>query len=107
MKTLIKITNRLIRLVKLKFPRFYYSVLLQNSGVGGYTNSDDIRITEPKFFKIASEIMSKDRTMLKLDRLFTLYQIINQAERNTIALEIGVYKGGTTKFLATLAAEKI
>jgi hypothetical protein len=105
-KTLIKTTNRLIRLVKLKFPGFYYSVLPQNFNVSGYTNSDYIISIEPKFFKIASEIMSEGRTMLKHDRLFTLYQIVNQAERNTIALEIGVYRGGTTKFLATLAARK-
>jgi hypothetical protein len=45
--------------------------------------------------------------MLKLDRLFTIYQVIKKAEKNTIALEIGVYKGGTSKFLAILAAEKI
>jgi hypothetical protein len=103
---MIKVANRIIRLLKLKFPEFYYSLFPQNLSISGYTSSDNIMNIEPKFFKIASEIMSEDRTMLKLDRLFTLYQIINQAERNTIALEIGVYKGGTTKFLATLAAEK-
>ena len=61
---------------------------------------------EPRFFELATKIMSEGRTMLKLDRLFTIYQVIQKAEENTIALEIGVYRGGTSRFMAILAAEK-
>ena len=103
---IIKIAKYLAQIIKLNFPELYYSIVPQNFKVNGYTNSDDIMTMEPEFFKIASKVMSEGRTMLKIDRLFTLYKIFNQAQRNTVALEIGVYKGGTTKFLATLALKK-
>ena len=105
---LIRIARRLIRLVELYLPEFYYALLPEKFDINmnRYTNGDDIMSIEPKFFKIASEIISEGRTMLGLDRLFILYEIISKAEKNTVALEVGVYRGGTTKFLATLVAER-
>lgn len=104
MQILVKLANRVLRLLKSKFPEFYYSLSLEKSNVNWHSNSYDMTNKEPNFFQIASKVISEGRTMLKFDRLFTLYQIISQSEDNTIALEIGVYRGGTTKFLATLAA---
>ncbi len=57
--------------------------------------------TEPGFGAVAAQVIAEGRTLLDYDRLYTLWQ----ATRNTHALnhpvaEVGIYRGGSTCFLA-------
>lgn len=58
------------------------------------------------FFSIAKEARTDGRTLLYFDRLFTLYQAVENLKnkKETVRLlEIGVYKGGGSYFLAKSA----
>lgn len=61
-----------------------------------------IRIDEdiPGFSMLAKKIRAEGRTMLEYDRLYTLWQCIAIAPINTNMMEVGVYKGGSTKFIS-------
>jgi len=52
------------------------------------------------FARIASSIISDGKTFLKYDRLYTFFQLIQQIEPETIIVEVGVYRGGSTKFMS-------
>jgi O-methyltransferase len=73
-------------------------------------NSKKIQIHEnPKVFAtIVKQIRAEGNTFLREDRLYTLFQILKQIPQKTIIVEVGVYKGGSVKFMSSiLASEKI
>lgn len=66
----------------------------------------DIRAL-PEFAALASDAISKKRTLLYYDRLYTIYQslagvkrLVRSHEEINIA-EVGVYRGGTSHFIAS------
>ena len=88
----MKMFGRLLN-KKQKVPYYY---------IRGHTKKIDISKDVPEFSALASLIISEKKTMLHFDRLYTIYQLVKKLEPNSVALEIGVYKGGTSKFIATL-----
>nr|MDO8116486.1 hypothetical protein [Candidatus Sigynarchaeota archaeon] len=54
----------------------------------------------PLFSALAKEIIDEKRTLLGHDRLYTIWQCIVNAPAGSNALEIGVYRGGSAKFIA-------
>lgn len=58
---------------------------------------------EPALFaSLAEEVCTERKTFLKQDRLYTLFQLINQLPTDSIIVEVGVYKGGSVKFMSKL-----
>jgi hypothetical protein len=70
----------------------------------------DIR-TLPVFGELAMKVITSWRSSLYYDRLFTIYQIIsrlglfNRKGQPMNLAEVGVYKGGTSFFMASLAEQ--
>lgn len=70
----------------------------------------DIR-TLPVFGELAGKVITSGRSSLYYDRLFTIYQIVswfgsfNRKEQPMNLAEVGVYKGGTSFFMASLAEQ--
>jgi len=66
----------------------------------------DIRESEP-FGRLAEEVSREGRTLLGHDRLYTIYQAIENAVKNSAGkfcmAEVGVYRGGTSKFMTKAA----
>ncbi len=68
----------------------------------------DIR-TLPEFGELASQVVDQSRTLLGYDRLYTIYQSLYSLKRRIVDnqainfAEIGVYKGGTSRFIALCA----
>lgn len=68
----------------------------------------DIR-TLPEFGELAGQVIDQGRTLLGYDRLFTIYQALQSLKRNVVNdqainfAEIGVFKGGTSHFIALCA----
>lgn len=69
---------------------------------------EDIRRI-PLFGELAEEVIRTGRTTLYYDRLYTIYQsllylkTVVQPQQHINLVEIGVYKGGTSFFIASLA----
>jgi O-methyltransferase len=68
----------------------------------------DIR-TLPEFGELARQTIEQGRTLLGYDRLYTIYQSLQAVQRLYINkpvnfAEIGVFKGGTSRFIASCAA---
>ena len=68
--------------------------------------------TSPDFGALAGQVIKEGRVCLYYDRLSTIYnalanlaRTVNPAEQATL-IEVGVYKGGTSKFMAS-AAKKL
>ncbi len=60
----------------------------------------DIRDVQP-FGSLAAQVIDEGRTYLNLDRLYTLWQLVEKLpEAATAAAEVGVYKGGSSRFIA-------
>lgn len=68
----------------------------------------DIR-TLPIFGDVAAKVVNDGRSSLYYDRLFTIYQILHhlssfvKTDQAVNLAEVGVYKGGTSYFIASLA----
>jgi len=59
--------------------------------------------TEPAFLTFANDVA--DHTLVDRQRLYMLYQLVNQTRRLPGAVaEVGVYRGGTARFLARMLA---
>jgi O-methyltransferase len=57
--------------------------------------------TEPGFSEVATTIRHEERTLLDYNRLLTLWQAVrNTRNIHHAVAEVGVYKGGSSKFLA-------
>ena len=69
----------------------------------------DIR-TLPEFGELARQTIEQGRTLLGYDRLYTIYQSLQAVQRLYVNkkpvnfAEIGVFKGGTSRFIALCAA---
>jgi O-methyltransferase len=69
----------------------------------------DIR-TLPEFGELARRVIEQGRTLLGYDRLYTIYQSLQAVQRLLVAgqsvnfAEVGVFKGGTSRFIALCAA---
>lgn len=73
----------------------------------------DIRHVEP-FAGYANQVIENRRTMLYYDRLYTIYQAIENVavnyrdiERKPKFIEVGVYQGGGSYFMASVANDLI
>src|SRR5436190_21792642 len=53
----------------------------------------------PQFAGIAARIKADGRSGMHLDRLYTLWQAVQQAPAGPVA-EVGAYQGGSAKFIA-------
>lgn len=59
------------------------------------------KITDKRFLRTARQIVGEGRTLLREDRLWTLWQAVGNARRLGLpALEAGTYRGGSAAFLA-------
>lgn len=69
----------------------------------------DIR-TLPEFGELARQVIEQGRTLLGYDRLYTIYQSLQSVKRlyaggqPVTCAEIGVFKGGTSRFIALCSA---
>ena len=55
----------------------------------------------PGFSEIASQVIEDKTTMLNYDRLYTLWQAVDQISSPDLALaEVGTYRGGSAKFIS-------
>jgi O-methyltransferase len=59
----------------------------------------DIRTLED-FGPLAAQIVTEGRTAMSYDRLYTIWQALRGAPKNTIFAEVGAYRGGSAKFIA-------
>lgn len=60
----------------------------------------------PIFSDLARTIIAEDKTTLKEDRLYTLFQsVINTRDVPGTMLELGVFRGGSLKFLAQVCEQ--
>lgn len=64
--------------------------------------SIDIATEIDVFSNLSRQIIAEGRTLLNYDRLYTLFQAVMQLPDNPIAVEVGAYKGGGSKFIAEL-----
>lgn len=56
---------------------------------------------DPEFFRAAKEVERAGRTLLGLERLYTLWQMVGNACHTSGAfVEIGAYRGGSAHFIA-------
>jgi len=71
----------------------------------GFEKKLDIRSDIPHFSALARKILEEGRALLHLDRLYTIYQsLLNIDDVAGDILEVGVYQGGTLKFIAQVCA---
>jgi hypothetical protein len=68
--------------------------------IRGYQKKKNISLEVEEFSKLATEIIREGRTLLHYDRLYTPFQAGQRLPANGTALEIGVFEGGTSKFLS-------
>jgi len=59
-----------------------------------------------EFSKLATQTVAEKRTCLRHDRLYSLFQAVFKLPKNSICIEIGVFQGGSSKFLGTLLRER-
>lgn len=52
------------------------------------------------FSSIANSVAAEGKTYLGLERLYTLWQVLIQSPVNVIHVEVGVYRGGSAKFIS-------
>lgn len=97
MRILKAIKNRVIKVLLKDVPEYYYD---------RYSKKIDISTDVPGFSALAKQVISENRTYLREDRLYTLFQCVQQVPSDCVAMEIGVYRGGGSKFLAHLLRER-
>jgi len=72
-----------------------------------YWKKIDIKQLEP-FSTLASKVIEDERTLLYFDRLYSMYQALENSlplAREGMIAEVGVYKGGGLRFLAEAATQ--
>jgi len=92
-----KIETKLINYFLRNVPSYYYERSAKKIDI-----STDI----PVFSALAKSVISEGRTYLREDRLYTLFQCISRLPSNAVAMEIGVFRGGGSKFMAHLLQER-
>lgn len=84
----MELFEKLLRIYKT--PDYYY--------INGFKNTD-IR-TIKHFGEFATELISSGKTCLYYDRLYTIYQALKNLPKPPFdTAEVGVFKGGTSKFI--------
>lgn len=58
------------------------------------------------FSDLAARVIGEGRTFLREDRLYTLYQALQRTPVHAVAIEVGVYKGGGTRFISEVLAAR-
>jgi O-methyltransferase len=102
---IIKLNTWVIRFL---FPGYH---IVPNIYGVSFRKQYDIRSDE-HFKSLADVVISEKRTYLGYDRLNVLYQAINQAAKSAslidapfAAMEVGVYRGGGSKFICEVIAK--
>jgi len=90
--------SKVLHTVKLlgprRFAKFAFDSLLTANPIRPWD-------TEPDFLRLANEVV--DHTLVDRQRLYMLYQLINQTRRLPGAVaEVGVYRGGTARFMSRM-----
>lgn len=99
-----RIVSRLLDIVLRK--RFSSASTIPYYYIRGYQKKKDISLEVEQFSKLATEIIEEGRSLLHFDRLYTLFQVAQRLPANCTAIEIGVFRGGTSKFLSQLFSDK-
>lgn len=112
------IKNLVLKIIRLILALFGLDVFVKKTGSHYVPNyfgksahkQQNIR-TLPVFGNFADEVIKNGRSSLYYDRLFTIYQIVEYLKSSACSkdalqiAEVGVYKGGTSYFIASLADE--
>ncbi len=74
----------------------------------GFEKKLDISKDIPGFSELAGKALQEGRTSLYLDRLYTIYQsLLNVSGLAGDILELGVYSGGSLKFIAWICESQV
>ena len=76
-----------------------YEALRRNYHLSGVGKKVDIS-TLPDFSPVAKQVIAEERIGMNFDRLYTLWQAVLTAPRGLPIVEVGSYKGGSSKFIA-------
>ncbi|MFN8435244.1 MAG: TylF/MycF/NovP-related O-methyltransferase [Anaerolineales bacterium] len=119
MKISAGIKNRILTFLEFVLQVFGLTVFVKKDGrhyVPDYFGKSahkqlDIR-TQPIFGEIAGQVIRDKRVSLYYDRLFTVFHILfnwhirmKKSDEILYTAEVGVYKGGTSYFIASLARQ--
>jgi hypothetical protein len=66
----------------------------------------DIAKSIPDFSELSCKIISEGKTYLREDRLYTIYQALQQVPSGSNSIELGVYNGGASKFIAAVLKKR-
>lgn len=91
--------NYLLKLIPNKVKEYITYQWLKKEGLTIDKSYKKISL-DKDFIKIAEKVIKEGRTYLGIDRLYTLWQCVKQLPIDMNIMEIGVYKGGSLKFLA-------
>jgi len=84
------VKSYILKKVMQKYPHFYW-----------YNAKKKISLDKIRpFSTYAKQVISEKRCMLKEDRLYTIYQACKDIPDGLSTVEIGVYKGGGSKFIS-------
>jgi predicted O-methyltransferase YrrM len=76
-----------------------YDAVRRSYHLSGVGKKIDIS-TLPDFGALARQVMEEGRVGMHFDRLYTLWQAVQRAPRGLPVVEVGSYKGGSSKFIA-------
>jgi O-methyltransferase len=76
-----------------------YETLRRNYHLSGVGKKIDIT-TLPDFSPVAKLVIAEERIGMNFDRLYTLWQAVRGAPPGLPIVEVGSYKGGSSKFIA-------
>jgi hypothetical protein len=76
-----------------------YDAVRRSYHLSGVGKKIDIS-TLPDFGPLAKQVMDEGRVGMHFDRLYTLWQAVHRAPRGLPIVEVGSYKGGSSKFIA-------
>lgn len=75
-----------------------------NSYMAGWIKKLDITKDIQGFSEIARRVLAQQRTLLYFDRLYTLFQVMENTSKSAgDIVELGVYRGGSLRFICEVA----
>lgn len=96
MKRVLSFFISKIGVISRSVPYYYYH---------NHSKKIQIDYDDKIFTLISKQIINEGQTFLKHDRLYTLFQFLKQIPEETSVAEVGVYKGGSSKFMALVLKE--